>query len=68
MKMVVQEPNSFKFEKFIFDVFQYFENFTLLEVDENQEFAPIKAFTGIATPERAVEMYEKKMKKNENKK
>lgn len=68
MKMVVQEPNSFKFEKFIFDVFQYFENFTLLEVDENQEFAPIKAFTGIATPERAVEMYEKKMKKNQNKK
>ena len=63
MKMVVQEPNSFKFEKFIFDVFKYFDNFTLLEVDENMEFAPIKAFTGMATPERALEMYEKKMKK-----
>lgn len=68
MKMVVREPNSFKFEKFIFDVFQYFDNFTLLEVDENMEFAPIKAFTGMATPERALEMYEKKMKKSQNKK
>lgn len=68
MKMVVREPNSFKFEKFIFDVFQYFDNFTLLEVDESQEFAPIKAFTGMATPERALEMYEKKMKKSQNKK
>lgn len=66
MKMVVQEPNSFKFEKFIFDVFQYFDNFTLLEVDENQEFAPIKAFTGIATPERAIEMYINKMKRGKN--
>lgn len=65
MKMVVQEPNSFKFEKFIFDVFKYFDNFTLLEVDENQEFAPIKAFTGMATPERALEMYLKKMKKGD---
>lgn len=68
MKRVVQEPNSFKFEKFIFNVFQYFDNFTLLEVNESQEFAPIKAFTGMATPERALEMYEKKMKKNQNKK
>lgn len=57
MKMVVKEPNSFKFEKFIFDVFKYFENFTLLEVDEMKEFAPIKAFTGDHTPEIALEMY-----------
>lgn len=63
MKMVVQEPNSFKFEKFIFDVFKYFDNFTLLEVDESLEFAPIKAFTGMATPERALEMYVRKMKR-----
>ena len=62
MKMVVEEPNSFKFEKFIFDVFKYFDNFTLLEVKENLEFAPIKAFTGIATPERALEMYVRKNK------
>ena len=63
MKMVVEEPNSFKFEKYIFDVFKYFDNFTLLEVDENMEFAPIKSFTGNATPERALEMYLNKIKK-----
>ena len=66
MKMVVQEPNSFKFEKFIFDVFKYFDNFTLLEVNGNLEFAPIKAFKGIATPERALEMYINKMKRGKN--
>ena len=65
MKMVVEEPNSFKFEKFIFDVFEYFENFTLLEVDSKVEFAPIKAFTGISTPEKAIEMYINKMKRGQ---
>lgn len=61
MKMVVEEPNSFKFEKFIFDVFKYFDKFTLLEVDRNLEFAPIKAFTGNSTPENALDMYLKKI-------
>lgn len=56
-KMVVEEPNSFKFEKFIFDVFKYFDNFTLLEVDTKEEFAPIKSFKGNATPEIALRMY-----------
>ena len=60
MKVVVKEPNSFKFEKFIFDVFKYFNNFTLLEVEENEEFAPIKAFTGSHTPETALDLYCKK--------
>lgn len=60
MKVVVKEPNSFKFEKFIFDVFKYFNNFTLLEVEENDEFAPIKAFTGNHTPETALDLYCKK--------
>ncbi|MBR3002529.1 MAG: UTP--glucose-1-phosphate uridylyltransferase [Clostridia bacterium] len=63
MKMVVKEPNSFKFEKFIFDVFKYFDNFTLLEIDRLMEFAPIKAFTGTETPEIALEMYLKKCKR-----
>ena len=60
MKVVVKEPNSFKFEKFIFDSFKYINNFTLLEVEENDEFAPIKAFTGDYTPETAVDLYCKK--------
>lgn len=60
MKVVVKEPNSFKFERFIFDVFRYFDNFTLLEVKEDDEFAPIKAFTGKYTPETALNLYCKK--------
>ncbi len=57
MKVVATSPNSFKFEKFIFDVFKYFDNFTLLEVDAKDEFAPIKSFNGEFTPETALEKY-----------
>ena len=60
MKVVVKEPNSFKFENFIFDAFKYINNFTLLEVAEDEEFAPIKAFTGKYTPETAMDLYCKK--------
>lgn len=57
MKEVASKPNSFKFEKFIFDAFSMFDKMLLLEVDPNAEFAPIKAFTGNATPETALELY-----------
>lgn len=57
MKVVPSEPNSFKFEKFIFDVFKFYKNFTLLEVQAIDEFAPIKSFTGNATPETALKLY-----------
>lgn len=60
MKVVVKEPNSFKFEKFIFDAFKYTKKFTLLEVKETDEFAPIKSFTGKYTPETALDLYCKK--------
>ena len=60
MKVVVKEPNSYKFENFIFDAFKYINNFTLLEVEEDEEFAPIKAFTGKYTPEIAMDLYCKK--------
>lgn len=57
MKVVPSSPNSFKFEKFIFDAFKFFDNFTLLEVNANDEFAPIKSFSGNATPETALDLY-----------
>lgn len=63
MKIVAESPNSFEFEKFIFDVFKYFDEFTLMEVKKEDEFAPIKAFTGTATPEIALEMYLDKIKR-----
>ncbi len=61
MKEVPEKPNSFKFEKFIFDSFKMFDKMLLLEVDPNEEFAPIKAFSGNATPETALELYKKSL-------
>lgn len=59
MKEVPTKPNSFKFEKFIFDAFSQFDRILLLEVLPNEEFAPIKSFTGNETPETALELYKK---------
>ena len=53
VKEVPLKPNSFKFEKFIFDAFAYFDDMLLLRVNEEEEFAPIKDFTGIYNPETA---------------
>ncbi len=61
MKIVPTEPNTFKFENFIFDAFIFFDDMLLLRVEKQEEFAPIKDFTGIYTPETAKEAY-KKMK------
>ena len=59
MKEVPLKPNSFKFEKFIFDAFSIFDRILLLEVESSDEFAPIKAFTGNETPETALDLYKK---------
>lgn len=57
MKEVPAKPNSFKFENFIFDAFPHFEDIAVLRVPSNEEFAPIKSFTGQYTPETALELY-----------
>ncbi len=59
MKQVPDKPNSYKFENFIFDIFSYFDDMLLLRVNEDEEFAPIKDFTGIYNPDTAKEKYEK---------
>ena len=59
MKQVPDGPNTFKFENFIFDAFSYFDNMLLLRVNSNEEFAPIKSFTGIYNPDTAMDKYEK---------
>ena len=61
MKQVPDSPNTFKFENFIFDAFEFFDNISLLRVKEEEEFAPIKDFNGIHNPEVAQYKYEKKM-------
>ena len=59
VKKVPSKPNTFKFENFIFDAFSYFDDMLLLRVNQDEEFAPIKDFTGIYSPETAKEKYEK---------
>ena len=59
VKQVPDKPNTFKFENFIFDAFSFFDDMLLLRVDENEEFAPIKDFTGIYNPDSAMEKYNK---------
>lgn len=59
MKQVPDSPNTFKFENFIFDAFSYFDDMLLLRVNSDEEFAPIKDFTGIYNPDTAREKYEK---------
>lgn len=53
------ERNTFKFEKFIFDAFSYFDNMLLYQVDSETEFAPIKNKEGAQSVETAIKAYEK---------
>ena len=66
VKQVPEKPNTFKFENFIFYAFSYFDDMLLLRVDENEEFAPIKDFTGIYNPDTAIEKYKNYLKKHHN--
>ena len=59
VKEVPSTPNSFKFENFIFDAFSYFDDMLLLRVNADDEFAPIKDFTGIYNPDTAIEKYKR---------
>lgn len=54
---LVQE-NIYKFEKFIFDAFSFFDDMTLLRVLREEEFAPIKNKEGKDSPETAKKLYE----------
>lgn len=59
-----KEKNTFKFEKFIFDAFNYFDDLLLYKVDKETEFAPIKNKEGLDSIETAVKAYEEVENKN----
>ena len=50
-------PNAYKFEAFIFDAFQLFDRITVLRVDREAEFAPVKNASGDDSPATASELY-----------
>ena len=60
------QPNSYKFESFIFDAFELFDEMGLLRVKREEEFAPVKNKEGADSPKTAKELYEKYWEKMKN--
>lgn len=59
------EPNAYKYEAFIFDGFNYFDNITILRGKRELDFAPIKNKDGNDSPETAIKLYNDKLALNE---
>ncbi len=57
-EIVPETENSLKFEAFIFDAFEYLDDLSILRVNREEEFAPIKNATGNDSPKTAKEIYE----------
>ena len=53
------KPNSYKYEAFIFDGFNYFDDISILRGRREEDFAPIKNKEGVDSPKTAKELYEK---------
>ena len=51
------EPNAYKFEAFIFDAFNYFDNITVLRGKREEDFAPVKNKEGNDSPQTAIKLY-----------
>ena len=58
-EIIPEEPNSLKFEAFIFDAFEYSDDISILSVNREEEFAPIKNAVGVDSPETAKAIYTK---------
>lgn len=58
-EIIPQEPNSYKFESFIFDAFEFFEDIAILRGKREDDFAPVKNKEGVDSPKTAKELYEK---------
>lgn len=58
-EVVPEEPNSYKFESFIFDAFELFDDIAILRGKREDDFAPVKNKEGADSPKTAKELYEK---------
>ena len=64
-EVVPEEPNSYKFESFIFDAFEFFDDIAILRGKRENDFAPVKNKDGVDSPKTAKELYEKYWNKQE---
>ena len=58
-EVIPTEPNSYKFESFIFDAFEFFDDIAILRGKREDDFAPVKNREGVDSPKIAKELYEK---------
>ena len=58
IEIIPKEPNSYKFESFIFDSFEIFNDIAILRGKREEDFAPVKNKEGIDSPETAKKLYE----------
>lgn len=58
-EVIPDEPNSYKFEAFIFDSFELFDDIAILRGKREEDFAPVKNKDGVDSPKTAKELYEK---------
>ncbi len=65
-EVIPEEPNSYKFESFIFDAFEFFDNIAILRGNREEDFAPVKNKEGVDSPKTAKELYEKFWRTNSN--
>lgn len=58
-EIIPTEPNCYKFESFIFDAFEFFDDIAILRGKREDDFAPVKNKEGVDSPKTAKELYEK---------
>ena len=56
-EIIPELPNSYKFETFIFDAFNKFEDMLIFRTLREEEFAPVKNKEGVDSPETARRLY-----------
>lgn len=64
-EVIGEKPNAYKFEMFIFDSYELFDDVVVLRVKREEEFAPIKNAEGQDSPETARKLYKDYMNKVE---
>ncbi len=57
--VIADKPNGYKFEAFLFDIFENLDEMVVMRVNREEEFAPVKNDKGEDSPETARSLYKK---------